>query len=241
MVPALIGLLLALLVFAAVFVPVQRFRFDHAGRRYDLWNYVLHERLWADGVRLTATRAGGDYLTHVRHQIALPGDRVICLVLTPSGVGVQCVASLDGEVLFDSHEPTAPMLTEPTNPRWPAARALLSELAADRDPRIASAAVSLREELGLAMLRLEQARTVLDGTGLEWRPVGDEPSPWRIVARRQVAIEELLTVLRGLARAAGLGARSRAGRARDCPPLQGALGSGSKGPLKAGTHSVNSG
>jgi hypothetical protein len=154
----LLGVLILVLCAAAFvgffFVPLQRFRFVHGGRRYVVHNYALHEWIWCDGARLVGTRTGGNHTSWASHAIGLPDGRHIDVRLaTTDGVRFWCVAMVDGRVLFDSrsgHE--LPDLT------WrEAVREVLARLVRSVDPDVRRSACVLQQQVRDALRRLDAA------------------------------------------------------------------------------------
>ena len=164
-------------------LPIHRWRFTAEGRQITVSNFIFHETIVVDGVRVPHTRVGGNYLTWATHALALPDGRELLInIASQDGITVRCSALIGEEVVFDSSTPvralgrvapTRAALPEPAATPTSAASAAPSLPAASpapalplpepreaRDPRWTAASVllsSLRAdpELGRAAADLE--------------------------------------------------------------------------------------
>ena len=160
-------------------LPIHRWRFTAEGRQITVSNFIFHETIVVDGVRVPHTRVGGNYLTWATHALALPDGRELLInIASQDGITVRCSALIGEEVVFDSSTPvralgrvapTRAALPEPAATPTPAASAAppapapalpLPEPREARDPRWTAASVllsSLRAdpELGRAAADLE--------------------------------------------------------------------------------------
>lgn len=228
---ALLALALAALAvlagLAVARLPFGRWEFTHRGRRYEVLNHVLSERIRVDGQVLADTRMATDRFSYATHAIALPEGGQLEITLRSSGVAFRCVACVGGEVVYDSERieigqararlPAGPVPSategEPPDPRWPAARLLLAELTGR--PHVAEAARALHDDLLDTLRRGAQARRAAEAHAALG---GADADLAAIVDAHAAAADERFALLRQLHRSVQEGAAVEAAEPAPAAP-----------------------